>query len=61
MSASAYKHSTAHVLHSMGLIASPETHPACQDRRGPDEEARMDEALRRARRMAVKLGIPEFG
>jgi dihydrodipicolinate synthase/N-acetylneuraminate lyase len=57
MSASAYKHSTAHVLHSLGLIASPESHPACKDLRGADEAARMDEALRRARRMAEKLGI----
>src|SRR6185436_12087156 len=42
LSASPYKHSTAHVLHSLGLIASPETHPACQDLRGTDEAARMD-------------------
>lgn len=56
-SASAYKHSTAHVLHEFGLIRSPEAHPACRDLRGPDEAARMQEALRRARRMAAKLGV----
>jgi hypothetical protein len=60
MSASAYKHSTAHVLHSLNLIQSPEVHPACKDLRGTDEAARMDEALRRARRMADKLAIPGF-
>ncbi|MEK0445776.1 MAG: hypothetical protein RLZZ399_1097 [Verrucomicrobiota bacterium] len=57
-SASPYKHSTAHVLQALGLLSSPETHPRCQDRRGPDEAARMEEALRRPRRMAQKLGIP---
>ena len=46
MSASAYKHSTAHVLHELGIIASPEAHPACKDLRGADEAARMTEALR---------------
>lgn len=60
LSASPYKHSTAHVLHSLGLIASPETHPACRDLRGPDEATRMEEALRRVRRMAAKLNIPGF-
>jgi hypothetical protein len=60
MSASAYKHSTAHVLHTLGLIAAPDAHPACKDLRGDDEAARMEEALRRARRMAEKLGIPGF-
>ena len=58
MSASAYKHSTAHVLHALGLIASPEAHPACKDLRGADEAARMEEALRRPRRVAERLGIP---
>jgi dihydrodipicolinate synthase/N-acetylneuraminate lyase len=57
-SASAYKHSTAHVLREFGIIASPETHPACADRRQADESNRMIEALRRPRRMAEKLGIP---
>lgn len=57
-SASAYKHSTAHVLHQLGILASPETHPDCKDVRGLDEGARMEEALRRARRVAGKLGIP---
>lgn len=61
MSASPYKHSTAHVLHTLGLIASPESHPACKDLRGADEALRMEEALRRAKRMAEKLGIPGFG
>jgi hypothetical protein len=60
LSASPYKHSTAHVLHAIGLIASPETHPACRDLRGSDEAARMEEALRRARRMAAKLGISGY-
>ncbi|MEQ1858609.1 MAG: hypothetical protein ABMA13_01590 [Chthoniobacteraceae bacterium] len=59
-SAAAYKHSTAHVLHALGVIAAPEPHPACADVRGADEAARMDEALRRARRMAAKLGVPGF-
>lgn len=58
MSASAYKHSTAHVLYELGIIASPEPHPACKDLRGPDEARRMIEALRRPRRVADKLGIP---
>ena len=59
-SASAYKHSTAHVLHSMGLIATPEAHPNCQDLRGSDENFRMTEAMRRPLRVAERLGIPEF-
>ncbi len=59
-SAAAYKHSTAHVLHALGVIAAPEPHPACADVRGADEAERMDEALRRARRMAAKLGVPGF-
>ena len=58
MSASAYKHSTAHVLHELGIIASPEAHPACKDLRGADEAARMAEALRRPRRVAERMGIP---
>jgi len=58
MSASPYKHSTAHVLHTLGIIASPEAHPACKDLRGDDEAGRMEEALRRPRRMAKKLEIP---
>ena len=58
MSASAYKHSTAHVLHALGLIASPEAHPAFKDLRGADEAARMTEALRRPLRVAERLGIP---
>lgn len=61
MSAAAYKHSTAHVLHQLGLIAAPEPHPDCKDVRGPDEALRMAEALRRPRRMARRLGIPNFG
>ncbi len=58
LSASAYKHSTAHVLHELGIIASPEAHPACKDLRGSDEAARMVEALRRPKRVAERLGIP---
>lgn len=57
MSASAYKHSTAHVLHHLGIIASPEAHPACKDLRGSDEAARMIQALRRPLRVADRLGI----
>jgi len=60
MSASAYKHSTAHVLHELGITASPEAHPACKDLRGADEAARMAEALRRPQRVAQRMGIP-FG
>jgi dihydrodipicolinate synthase/N-acetylneuraminate lyase len=60
MSAAAYKHSTAHVLHSLGLIDAPEPHPDCKDLRGTDEAARMAEAMRRPLRMAKKLGIPLF-
>ncbi|MFZ4766793.1 MAG: hypothetical protein ACOYMN_17720 [Roseimicrobium sp.] len=60
MSASAYKHSTAHVLQALGLIAAPEAHPACRDLRGEDEDLRMAEALRRPLRMAQRLGIPLF-
>lgn len=59
-SAAAYKHSTAHVLHLLKLIASAETHPACQDRRGDDEAARMREAMERPLRMARELKIPGF-
>ncbi len=57
MSAAAYKHSTAHVLHELGIIASPEAHPACRDLRGPDEAARMQAALRRPLRMMERLGL----
>ncbi|MBL9116407.1 MAG: hypothetical protein JNJ83_15475 [Verrucomicrobiaceae bacterium] len=60
MSASAYKHSTAHVLHELGILAHPEAHPSCKDLRGNDEAARMKDALRRPRRIAKRLGIPEF-
>jgi hypothetical protein len=58
MSASAYKHSTAHVLHQLGIIASPEAHPACRDLRAGDEGLRMQEALRRPLRVACRLGLP---
>ena len=58
MSASAYKHSTAHVLHQLGIIASPEAHPACKDLRGQDEAVRMQEALRRPIRVGQRLGLP---
>jgi hypothetical protein len=60
MSASPYKHSTAHVLHELGLISAPEAHPSCQDLRGSDEAQRMQEALCRPQRLATRLGIP-FG
>jgi dihydrodipicolinate synthase/N-acetylneuraminate lyase len=60
MSAAAYKHSTAHVLHALGLIASSEAHPACKDLRPADEASRMAEALRRPLRMAQRLGIQGF-
>lgn len=59
-SAASYKHSTAHVLRALGVIVEAETHPDCRDRRGPDEAARMEEALRRPRRIAERLGI-EWG
>ena len=58
MSAAAYKHSTAHVLHELGIIASPESHPECLDLRGSDEAIRMRESLRRPKRVAEMLGIP---
>ena len=58
MSASAYKHSTAHVLNQLGIIASPEAHPACKDLRGTDEAFRMEEALRRPLRVGRSLGLP---
>ena len=45
LSAAAYKHSTAHVLHQLGVIRSPETHPECKDLRDANEGARMKEAL----------------
>jgi hypothetical protein len=57
-SVGAYKHSTAHVLHALRLITTTETHPDCPDRRGPDEPARIQEALQRARRLAQRLNIP---
>ncbi len=60
MSASAYKHSTAHVLHALGLIAAPEAHPNCKDLRPSDEASRITEAMRRPLRIAQQLKIPEF-
>lgn len=60
-SAAAYKHSTAHVLRELEVIATAEAHPACRDLRGDDETLRMQEALRRARRVARRLHIPGFG
>ena len=59
-SAAAYKHSTAHALHHMGIIASAEAHPRCKDLRGEDETARMVEAMLRPKRIAERLGIPGF-
>jgi dihydrodipicolinate synthase/N-acetylneuraminate lyase len=61
LSASPYKHSTAHVLKHLGLIDAPEPHPDCKDLRGADEAQRMAEALRRPQRLAKRLGIPGFG
>lgn len=60
MSAAPYKHSTAHVLHHLGLIDAPESHPDCKDVRGADEALRMEEAMRRPLRVAKRLGIPHF-
>lgn len=60
LSAAPYKHSTAHVLHALGILHSPEPHPACADLRGPDEADQMAAALRRPKRMAQKLRIPSF-
>ncbi len=59
-SAAAYKHSTAHALVELGILTSSEPHPQCPDRRGPDESARMREALHRPRRIATRLSIPGF-
>lgn len=59
-SAAAYKHSTAHALRHLGVIAAPEPHPACKDLRGEDEANRMLEALVRPKRIAGRLGIPGF-
>ncbi|MDF2378133.1 MAG: hypothetical protein P1U81_17985 [Verrucomicrobiales bacterium] len=59
-SAAAYKHSTAHVLKHLGLLASSEIHPDCTDRRGDDEAQRMAEALQRPLRIADRLGIDLF-
>ena len=61
LSASPYKHSTAHVLHQLGIIEAPEPHPDCKDLRGADEALRMQEAMRRPKRIAPRLGIPFFG
>jgi hypothetical protein len=60
-SAGAYKHSTAHFLHRLGILASPEVHPACGDVREGDESARMEEALIRVRRIAGWLEIVGYG
>lgn len=59
-SAAAYKHSTAHVLKLLGLIASSEIHPDCSDARPADEADRMREALVRPLRIAERLGIQNF-
>jgi hypothetical protein len=59
-SAAAYKHSTAHVLKHLGVIASAEAHPNCVDLRGADECDRMDSAMLRPSRIASRLGIPGF-
>jgi hypothetical protein len=59
-SAAAYKHSTAHVLHLLGLLETPEAHPQCRDLRPDGESERMREAMERPLRMARELGIPGF-
>lgn len=59
-SAAAYKHSTAHVLKLLGIIASSEIHPDCPDIRPADEAERMREALVRPLRIAERLGIANF-
>lgn len=59
-SAAAYKHSTAHVLAQLGVIAAAEAHPNCVDLRGDDERQRMNDAMMRPYRMAKRLGIPNF-
>ncbi|WP_009958449.1 hypothetical protein [Verrucomicrobium spinosum] len=60
MSASAYKHSTAHVLTLLGHIAASEAHPRCQDLRGQEEAQRMAEAMRRPLRMAERIGCKDL-
>jgi dihydrodipicolinate synthase/N-acetylneuraminate lyase len=57
-SAAAYKHSTAHALHLLGLLDSPEAHPKCRDLRDDRESNRIAEALIRPAR--GRLGIPAF-
>jgi len=59
-SAASYKHSTAHALHALGVIACPEPHPQCEHLRGSDEARRMQEALLRPLRIAERLRIPGF-
>ena len=59
-SASAYKHSTAVILHLLGLIASDEIHPDCPDLRTGNEQDRMREALIRPLRIAERLGITNY-
>lgn len=59
-SAAAYKHSTAHLLYQLGIIAAPDSHPQCPDLRGDDEAKRIADALIRPTRMAERLGIPGF-
>ncbi len=58
--ASAYKHSTAVILHLLGLIASDEIHPDCPDLRTGNEQDRMREALIRPLRIAKRLGITNY-
>ena len=59
-SAAAYKHSTAHALHRLGLLDAPEAHPNCTDLRGEDEAQRIAEAMLRPARVAERLSIPQF-
>ncbi len=48
------------MLHHLGMIDAPESHPDCKDVRGADEALRMEEAMRRPLRVAKRLGIPYF-
>lgn len=59
-SAAAYKHSTAHLLYRLGIIAAAESHPDCPDLRGDDEAERIADAMIRPIRISQRLGIPGF-
>ncbi len=59
-SCAAYKHSTAHVQHLLGLISTPEPHPEAPQLRGTDETERMLEAMARPLALAEQLSIDGF-